>query len=159
MKGERDKNSPASDKLWDCMLIIEGLRASETLELAPRGSGFNETHLKCFYANSCSMRNKQRELEAWAQSQNYGITGLSEAWWEEACDWCVATDSYRQGRHRSGAALYLVKAPDCLELAVSDNVVESLWVRIKVQANKGDVVVGVYNRPPGHDEDTDSLKN
>ena len=35
--------------------------------------------------------------------------------------------------------------------------VESLWIRIKGQANKGDIIVGVFYRPPCQDDDTDEL--
>lgn len=34
-------------------------------------------------------------------------------------------------------ALKVMEALDCMELAVGENTVESLWVRIKEQANKG----------------------
>lgn len=40
------------------------------------------------------MRNKQEELEALAQSKSY-VIGISETWWEEAWEWCVAMDGYR----------------------------------------------------------------
>lgn len=44
-----------------------------------------------------------------------------------------------------------------MELAVScfSDMVESFWVRIKGQANKVDVVVGVYYNPHGQDDNTD----
>ncbi|GAB0203307.1 hypothetical protein GRJ2_002796300 [Grus japonensis] len=106
------------------------------------------------------MRNKQEELEALAQSQHYDIIGISETWWEESC---AVMDGYRlfrrdrQGRRGGGVALYVTEGLDCTELSVGDDMVESLWVRIKGQANKGDVVVGVYYRPPSQDDATDEL--
>jgi len=33
--------------------------------------------------------------------------------------------------------------------------VESLWIRIKGQAHKGDITVGVYYRPPDQEEEVD----
>ena len=33
--------------------------------------------------------------------------------------------------------------------------VESIWVRIKGETNKRDVIVGVYNRPPSQPEELD----
>ena len=54
----------------------------------------------------------------------------------------------RQGRRGGGVALYVTEGLDCMELSIGDDMVKSLWVRIKGQANKGDVVVGVYYRPP-----------
>ena len=65
---------------------------SEVLWSAPRGAGYNKVHLKCFYANACSMRNKLDELQVLAQSHSYNIIGISETWWDESCDWGVAID-------------------------------------------------------------------
>lgn len=42
--------------------------------------------------------------------------------------------------------LCLTKELGCMELAVGDDMVESLWKKIKGKANKVDVIVGVYNR-------------
>ena len=46
---------------------------------------------------------------------------------------------------------------ECIELHLreNDDQVESLWVRIKGQANMGDTVVGVYYRPPDQEEEVD----
>lgn len=33
-------------------------------------------HILCFYTSACSMRNKQKKLEALAVSQSYSITGI-----------------------------------------------------------------------------------
>lgn len=41
-----------------------------------------------------------------------------------------------------------------MELSVGNNMVESLWVRIKGQGNKEDVVAGVCYRPPRQDKTT-----
>jgi len=41
------------------------------------------------------MRHKQEELEALAQSQSYIITGMSEIWWDESCNWCAVMNGYR----------------------------------------------------------------
>ena len=45
----------------------------------------------------------------------------------------------------------------CTELAAGNDMVESLWVRIKGQANKVDIAVGVYDRPPCQDDNTNDL--
>ncbi|GAB0204012.1 mitochondrial enolase superfamily member 1 [Grus japonensis] len=109
------------------------------------------------------MRNKQEELEALAQSQCYDVIGISETWWEESCDWCAVMDGYRlfrrdrQGRRGGRVALYVTEGLDCTGLSVGDDTVESLWVRIKGQANKGDVVVGVYYRPPSQADTNNEL--
>ena len=72
------------------MLESEGLCASEVLRSAPRGAAYNEVHSKCFYTSALSMRNKVNEPDVLAQSQNYHIISISETWWDESCDWCVA---------------------------------------------------------------------
>lgn len=48
------------------------------------------------------------------------------------------------GRAGGGVALYVRERFDCTALTVNDDVVESLWLRIRRMENKGDVVVGVY---------------
>lgn len=42
-----------------------------------------------------------------------------------------------------------------MELAVVNDMVESLWVSIKGQVNKGSVILGVCYRPHSQDDDTD----
>ena len=156
-------NYIAGDELCEGRPQSEGLCAGKILQSVPRGAGYVEAHLKCFYTNARSMRNNQEELEALAQSQCYDIIGISETWWEESCDWCAVMDGYRlfrrdkQCRRGGGVALYVTEGLDCTELSVGDDMVESLWVRIKEQANKGDVIVGVYYRPPSEDGATDEL--
>ena len=44
-----------------------------------------------------------------------------------------------------------------MALAVGNDRVESLWVRIKGKANKAAVVVGVYYQPPSQHDDTNEL--
>lgn len=66
----------------------------------------------------------------------------------------------RQGRQSRGTGrvvLYVTEGLSCMELAVScfSDTVESFWVRIKGQANKVDVVVRVYYKPHGQDDNTD----
>lgn len=49
------------------------------------------------------------------------------------------------------------KVLECIKLSLGADkeTVESLWVRIKEQANMRDAVVGVYYRPPDEDGETD----
>ena len=80
------------------------------------------------------------------------MTGVSQ--------WMVTGSSGgtdRAGEVGGGVAMYVKQGLDCVELQVGDGKVESLWVRIKGLTNKGDVVVGVYYRPPGQDDNTDEL--
>ncbi|KAM7077755.1 LOW QUALITY PROTEIN: tetratricopeptide repeat protein 33-like [Ciconia maguari] len=116
------------------MPMFEGRCASEVLQSVPRCAEYTGAHLKCLYTNACSMRNKQEELEALAQSQSYDIIGISETWWDESCDWGAMMDGYRlfrrdrQGRRGGGVALYIREGLDCMALTVGNNTVESLWV-------------------------------
>ena len=98
------------------------------------------------------MKNKQEESEALTQTQSYNVIGISETWWEESCDWSPVMDSYslfrseRQDRQGGGIAQYVQEELGCAALAVGDNMVENLCVRIRGKANKVDVVVGIYYR-------------
>ena len=42
-----------------------------------------------------------------------------------------------------------------MEINDGDDRVESVWVRIKVKANKTDTVMGVCYRPPNQEEEVD----
>lgn len=80
------------------------------------------------------MRSKQEEPETLAQSQNYDIIGISKIWWEEFCDWGVnkgrlqALHKGRAGQARRGGVvvLYIMERLGCMELAVGNDMVESL---------------------------------
>ena len=61
----------------------------------------------------------------------------------------------RQGRKGGGVALYVKKECECMEINDGDDIVESLWVTIKVKANKTDTVMGVCYRPPNQEEEMD----
>ncbi|GAB0206513.1 hypothetical protein GRJ2_003116900 [Grus japonensis] len=115
--------------------------------------------LKYIYTNACSMGNKQEELEAIVQQENYDIVAIMETWWDDSHNGSAAMDGYklfrrdRQGRRGSGVALYVRECFDCLELNDGDDRVECLWVRIRGKANKADIMVGVCYRPPNQDEE------
>jgi len=49
---------------------FEQLHVSEILQSAPPGAGYSEAPLQCCYTSVCSMRKKQEEPEALAQSQS-----------------------------------------------------------------------------------------
>ena len=95
-----------------------------------------------------------------AQSQSNDIPGLRDTCWEEPCDWSAVMDPSRlfrrerQGRRGAGAVLYVKEGLDCTALAAGDDMVESLCVKMKGQANKADVPAGVCYGPPGQDDDT-----
>lgn len=70
----------------------------------------------------------------------------------------VATCLFRKDRPESWGskvALYVKEHLECMELClgVDDERVESLWVRMKGQANIGDTAVDVYYRPPDQEEE------
>lgn len=56
---------------------------------SPQDAGYVRAHLKYFYTNAHSIKNKQEKLEALALSQSYNIVSITEAWWKEFYDWCV----------------------------------------------------------------------
>ena len=63
----------------------------------------------------------------------------------------------RQGRRGRGVVLYVREGFDCMMLAVGNNMVETLWVRMTGKANKAGVIVGVCYRPLSQDDDTNEL--
>ncbi|KAK4828900.1 hypothetical protein QYF61_001458 [Mycteria americana] len=109
------------------------------------------------------MGNKQEDLEAIVQQENYDMVAIMETWWDDSHNWSVTIDGYklfrrdRQGRRGGGVALYVRECFDCLELNDGDDRVECLWVRIRGKASKAGIVVGVCYRPPNQDEETDEL--
>jgi len=63
----------------------------------------------------------------------------------------------RPTRRGGGVALYVGEQLECTKLCLGadEEGVESLWVRIKGQAHMGDVIVGVYYRPPDQEEEVE----
>ena len=110
------------------------------------------------------MGNKQEELEAIVQQGSYDLVTITEMWWDNSHDWHVVMEGYihfrkdRPTRRGGGVALYVREQLQCVELGLgADERVESLWVRIKGQAHMGDVIVGVYYRPPDQEEEVDEV--
>lgn len=63
----------------------------------------------------------------------------------------------RQGRRGRGVALYAVEEVESMEITSGSGTVESLWVRIKDQANNADVIEGVDCRHPIQGDDNNEL--
>ena len=63
----------------------------------------------------------------------------------------------RQGRRGGGVALYAWERFDLTALTVRDDVVESLWVKIRRMENKEDVIAGVYHQSPSQEDSTDEV--
>ncbi|KAK4810955.1 hypothetical protein QYF61_013363 [Mycteria americana] len=145
------------------MASPEGGNASGNIYAAPGSTEGSGAHLKCLCTNARNMRNKPDEMEVLVSSQSYDVIGISETWWNESHDRSAGMEGYRlfrrnrQGRRGGGVAPYVRDRCDCTALTVRDDVVESLWVRIKGMENKGDVTVGVYYRSPSQDVSTDEL--
>ncbi|GAB0181390.1 hypothetical protein GRJ2_000604300 [Grus japonensis] len=65
------------------------------------------------------MGNKEKELEAIVQQENYDIVAVTETWWDDSHNWTAAMDGYklfrrdRQGRRGSGVAIDLDKGIEC----------------------------------------------
>jgi len=102
--------------------------------------------LKCIYTNARSMGNKQEEMEAMVWQANYDLV-----------------DSYklfrrnRQGSRSGVMVLHVRECFDVVELAVGNDKVEFLWVRIRERAYKAGILLEVCYRPPNQDEETDEL--
>ncbi|KAK4828095.1 hypothetical protein QYF61_023457 [Mycteria americana] len=92
--------------------------------------------LKCIYTNARSTGNKQEELEAIVQQENYDTVAITKTWWGDLHNWSAAMDGYKLFRRDS---------------------VECLWVRIRGKANKSDIMVRVCYRPPNQNEETDKI--
>lgn len=57
---------------------LEAKSTRKIPQSAPQGVSYNKPHWKCFCSNTHSMRSKQEELEALAQSQGCDIIGMSK---------------------------------------------------------------------------------
>ena len=55
-----------------------GIRASP-----PKKVAGSIAQLKCIYTNARSMGNKQEELEAIVQQENYDIVAITQTWWDD----------------------------------------------------------------------------
>lgn len=108
-----------------------------------------DTSEMLLYQHTHGMRNKQDKLGALVLSQSYNTISISETWWNESYNWSAGMEGYQlfkrvqQGR-RGAVALHVREKLDCIVLAVSDDGVKSLWVRIKGMDSKSEVFVGVY---------------
>ncbi|TRZ08455.1 hypothetical protein HGM15179_018648 [Zosterops borbonicus] len=115
------------------------------------------------YTHAHSMGHKQEYLEAMVQQQNYDVVTITETWWADSHSWSAALDGYklfrrdRKGGRGGGVALYIREAFDAMGIETNDDEVECLWVRIKGKANKADILLEVYYRPPNQEEEVDNL--
>jgi len=57
--------------------------------------------LKCNYTNAYSVVNKQEELEATVQLENYDIVAITESWWDDLHNQSAAMDGYKCFRRGS----------------------------------------------------------
>ncbi|GAB0180200.1 hypothetical protein GRJ2_000485300 [Grus japonensis] len=123
-----------------------------------RGSTDTSRKIRTENLGAGSVGNKQEELEAIGQQENYAIVAIMKTWWDDLHNWSAAMDGYklfrraRHGRRGSGVALYVRECFDCLELDNSDE-----RVRIRGKANKADIMVGVCYRPPNREEEADEI--
>jgi len=119
--------------------------------------------MKCLYTNTRSMGNKQEEQDAIVLLESYDLIALTETWWDESHDWSVAINGYRlfrrdrRGKRGGGIFFYIKKSMQFEELFLknSHEQVESLGALQLETGEKGNLVVGVYYRPPDQGEPTD----
>ncbi|GAB0204837.1 hypothetical protein GRJ2_002949300 [Grus japonensis] len=137
---------------------IKGIPATPASKSASSGA-----QLKCLYANTCSMDNKQEALEICTHLQGCNLIGITETRWDGSYDWSVGMEGYRlfrkdrQGRQGGGVTCYGNDQLECMEfcLGMDEEPTESLWVRIKGRAGTGDTIVGVCYRPPDQQDQVD----
>jgi len=109
---------------------------------SPRKVAASIAQLKCIYNNARSTGNRQEELEAIMQQENYNVVAIKETWWDDSHYWSAAMNIYqpfsrdKQGRRGDRVALYVRECFDHLELDYSDNRVECLWVRTRGRPTK-----------------------
>jgi len=64
---------------------------------SPRKGVGSIGQLKCIYTNARSMGNKQEELEAIMQQENYDIVAIMETWWVNSHNWSAARKKRQSG--------------------------------------------------------------
>jgi len=97
------------------------------------------------------------------QLESYSLIAVAEKRWVNhttAALQSMTVNCFRRGRQErwwGDVALYVRKWIDCTELSLksSDEQVESLWVKIWSQANKGNLMAGGYYRQPNQGEPVD----
>ncbi|GAB0208309.1 hypothetical protein GRJ2_003296600 [Grus japonensis] len=160
--------NPCNSKDTKVVNALETTEMPETSHIGIRASPCKKVagstaQLKYIYNNARNTGNKQEELEAIVQQENYDIVAITETWWDDSHNWSAAMDDYklfrrdRQGRRGGGVALYVRECFDCLELDDGDERVECLWIRIRGKANKADILLGVCYRPSNQDEEADEI--
>ena len=106
--------------------------------------------MKYLYTNACSMGNKQEELEATVQLENYDLIAIMEMSWDESHKWNRGLQALQEGQAGKEVwrccSLYVKKLRVCEEFPLrnSREQVESLWVKIKEWTKKGHLVVCVH---------------
>lgn len=101
------------------------------------------------------MGNKGR-AEDIAYPKNYDRIAITETDWDVLHHWTTTADRHRlfrrdrQGTRGSGVVQYV---RECFDYD-GDDIVESLWVRIREDAKKADMIAVCY-RAPKQDENTD----
>ena len=109
------------------------------------------------------MGNKQDELELLIQQNKYDIIGITETWWEETHDWNVVTGGYKLFWRDRPSKKGVVAASDVKDAYTCEEIqdlnpesqVESIWVRIKGDRSKRNVIVEVYYTPPSQPKELD----
>ncbi|GAB0205338.1 maestro heat-like repeat-containing protein family member 7 [Grus japonensis] len=105
--GNRDPRSSKDAKIDDVLETTEvpenshiGIRASP-----PKKMSGSIAKLNCVYTNACSMGNKQEELEAIVQLENYDIVAITETWWDDTHNWSATMDGSSERIGKEGEAV------------------------------------------------------
>ena len=94
---EAGDGEPCDSKDARVMDVLETAEAPENGHVgitasSPRKVAGSIAQMKCIYTNARSMGNKQEELEAIVQQENYDIVAITETWWDDSHNWSAAMD-------------------------------------------------------------------
>ncbi|OPJ66568.1 hypothetical protein AV530_016604 [Patagioenas fasciata monilis] len=71
--------------------------------------------LECLYTNTCSMGNKQEELEATMLLEDYDLEAITESWWDGSHEWSVVIDGYRLFRRERYLKISHTSGDGCVD--------------------------------------------
>jgi len=92
------------------------------------------------------------------------LSAITETWWDDFHAWSAAIDGYKLcrsdggGKRGSGVGLYVRDCFDCIRLYHdSDDKAKCLWVKMRGKANKVDILLAVFYRPPNQNQEVDEV--
>lgn len=80
------------------------------------------------------------------------LVAITETWWSDSHSWnpalggCIFFGKDRPRRRGGGVVLCVAECFGCFKLNYGDSWVECLWVRIRREVNKADIMMGVLDK-------------